>query len=319
MVCAGASGTDSCQGDSGGPAVVNHNGVPHLAGVVSWGNGCALDGYPGVYARVATYVDWIESYTGSGWNTTTSLSSSHQPEIHLSGVQRNNTYLVRVVTHSNNGSSEAYLGQLTATSDSIVRSAEEIGVDCTNTQPHPFTDIAPGHYSYGPAGCIYQLGVTTGTSATTYAPSNVVTRAQMAAFLARFYKIVTGLECEGNTPFVDVPSGAFYTEAVGCIYQLGITTGTSASTYSPGTVVTRAQMAAFLARLYSTLTETTCTGSHPFADVAPDAYYSGPAGCIYQLGITTGTSATTYSPNNIVTRDQMAAFLARTYVSLTSN
>ncbi len=78
-------------------------------------------------------------------------------------------------------------------------------------------------------------------------------------------------------------------------------------------------MAAFLARLYSTLTETSCTGSHPFGDVNPTAYYFGPTGCIYQLGITTGTSATTYSPNDIVTRDQMAAFLARTYVSLTSS
>ena len=64
----------------------------------------------------------------------------------------------------------------------MVRSDDEIGVDCNDAQAHPFSDISPSHYSFGPAGCIYQLGVTTGTSATTYAPSNVVTRAQMAAF-----------------------------------------------------------------------------------------------------------------------------------------
>lgn len=77
-------------------------------------------------------------------------------------------------------------------------------------------------------------------------------------------------------------------------------------------------MAAFLARLYEALTETPCTGAHPFIDVPTTAYYSAPVGCIYNLGITTGTSAITYSPGNTVTRDQMAAFLARTYVSLTS-
>jgi len=236
----------------------------------------------------------------------------------ITGLDPLTSYSVSVTATNRAGRGPAGSATFT-TSDSIVRSADEIGVDCNDAQPHPFADIPSTHYSYGPAGCIYQLGVTTGTGSSTYAPGNAVTRAQMAAFLARFYTIVTGLECQGNTPFVDVPSGAYYTEAVGCIYQLGITTGTSATTYAPGMVVTRAQMAAFLARLYSTLTETTCTGTHPFEDVPLTAYFSGPAGCIFNLGITTGTSATTYSPNNIVTRDQMAAFLARTYVSLTAN
>ena len=78
-------------------------------------------------------------------------------------------------------------------------------------------------------------------------------------------------------------------------------------------------MAAFLARLYSALTKTTCTGAHPFVDIPSSSYAYGPAGCIYNLGITTGTSPTTYAPDNLVTRAQMAAFLARTYQSLTSN
>lgn len=55
MFCAGAPGKDACQGDSGGPLVINNK----LAGITSFGNGCARDDYPGVYAKVSQFLDWI--------------------------------------------------------------------------------------------------------------------------------------------------------------------------------------------------------------------------------------------------------------------
>lgn len=60
MFCAGLDqgGKDACNGDSGGP-VIGSDGT--LVGVVSWGQGCAEPGYPGVYTRLGNYVDWIKS------------------------------------------------------------------------------------------------------------------------------------------------------------------------------------------------------------------------------------------------------------------
>lgn len=58
MICAGYldGGKDSCQGDSGGPLTVDKT----LVGIISWGEGCAQENYPGVYTKVQNYDDWIK-------------------------------------------------------------------------------------------------------------------------------------------------------------------------------------------------------------------------------------------------------------------
>src|SRR5688572_23517008 len=72
MVCAGypEGGVDTCQGDSGGPLFADGSGGRRVVGVTSWGNGCAQEGFPGVYARVADTKlrEWVRSVAPNGVN-----------------------------------------------------------------------------------------------------------------------------------------------------------------------------------------------------------------------------------------------------------
>ena len=76
---------DACNGDSGGPLYDSDNNV--LVGVASWGTGCGLDEYPGVYARISAQFDWIKSVVCSGhsespvpaWCATTDAECKDSP------------------------------------------------------------------------------------------------------------------------------------------------------------------------------------------------------------------------------------------------
>ncbi|KAJ7382092.1 hypothetical protein OS493_037061 [Desmophyllum pertusum] len=66
MVCAGGQGKGGCQGDSGGPFVCQEGGKWILRGAVSWGHSrCRTDHYT-VFARVSSYIDWINQKIGGG-------------------------------------------------------------------------------------------------------------------------------------------------------------------------------------------------------------------------------------------------------------
>ena len=118
-----------------------------------------------------------------------------------------------------------------------------------------FTDINADDPNADDIARIFGLGITTGTTPTTYSPDSPVIRGHMALFLARLYKQATGNDAPtADTPFTDISNRTVEQEtAIGQIYRLGVTTGTPDTTYSPGDVVTRRQMASLVARIYRAL------------------------------------------------------------------
>lgn len=109
--------------------------------------------------------------------------------------------------------------------------------------------------------------------------------------------------------FNDVKPGDYFYDAVNWAVEKGITTGTSATTFSPNASCTRAQIVTFLWRASGSPEPKTASNS--FTDVAANAYYCKAVLWAVENGITTGTSATTFSPDAPCTRAQGVTFLWR--------
>ena len=112
-----------------------------------------------------------------------------------------------------------------------------------------------------------------------------------------------------DTAFIDVVAKTFYAKAVAWLAEEEITTGTTPTTFSPDESVTRGQMATFMWR-YSGSPEPASLDT-PFTDVVARTFYAKAVAWLVEQSITTGTTPTTFSPDDPVTRGQMATFLWR--------
>lgn len=167
-----------------------------------------------------------------------------------------------------------------------------------------FSDVPSTAYFASPVEWLEAQDITTGTGPGRFSPDDVVTRAQMATFLHRYSQEPAPTAA---SPFGDVAVGSWYSEAVAWLAASGVTTGTSPTTFSPDDEVTRAQMATFLWRFRGS----PAAAPGPFSDVPAGQYYTEAVGWLAESGITTGTSPTTFSPDDVVSRAQMATFLWR--------
>ena len=168
-----------------------------------------------------------------------------------------------------------------------------------------FRDVAQSAYYYAAVQWAVEKGITEGTSATTFSPDASCTRAQMVTFLWR----AAGSPAPKGTanPFKDISANAYYYDAVLWAVEQGITSGTSADTFSPNSTVTRAQTVTFLYRAAGS----PLAGSSSFNDVSANAYYAKAVAWADENGITSGTSNGKFSPNADCTRAQIVTLLYR--------
>ena len=161
-----------------------------------------------------------------------------------------------------------------------------------------------GHWAHDPIDWAYSLGITAGTSATTFSPNQSCTRAQVMTFL---WVACGKPEPAGACAFTDVADSAYYAKAVTWAAERGITSGTSASTFGPNEFCTRAQVMTFLwIALDRPAPE---TGFNPFTDVTETDFFYEAVLWALENGVTSGTSAVTCSPNAPCSRAQIVTFL----------
>ena len=170
-----------------------------------------------------------------------------------------------------------------------------------------FTDVPSGSYYEDAVLWAVGEGITTGISAHAFAPDGSCTRAQAVTFLWR--AAGSPAPVSAKTRFADVAASSYYSDAVLWAVENGITNGTSDTTFSPDAVCTRAQIVVFLWRAK----ERPAAGSGTrFADVAETAYYADAVLWAVKEGVTLGTSANAFSPDETCTRAQIVTFLWRT-------
>ena len=167
-----------------------------------------------------------------------------------------------------------------------------------------FVDVPAGSYYYDAVYWAVEHDITNGTGGNKFSPDAVITRAQMVTFLWRAYG-APKVTCDN--PFTDVDADAYYYDAVLWAVSNGVTKGTSATTFSPDLAVTRSQAVTFQWRASGAM----MASGDSFSDVPEDVWYTDAVTWAAVNGITKGTSATTFSPDMVVSRAQVVTFLYR--------
>ena len=174
------------------------------------------------------------------------------------------------------------------------------------TPENPFVDVKKDDYYYDAVIWAVGKGIAKGVTDTTFQPNASCTRAEMVTFL---YRAAGSPEPTNKVnPFTDVAEDSYYYKAVLWAVEKGIAKGTSETTFSPNDTCTRGQAVAFL---YRYANSPAVSGSNSFADVSETAYYYNATLWAVSGKVTEGTSATTFSPNDLCTRGQIVTFLYR--------
>ncbi|MHC8514331.1 S-layer homology domain-containing protein [Sporosarcina sp. ITBMC105] len=167
-----------------------------------------------------------------------------------------------------------------------------------------FTDVSPSYPFYEHIHYLTERGVIKGYEGNRFGPTEQVTRAAAAVMIAR----ALGLPTEKKqTIFKDVSAQSFASGAIQSANDAGIIQGYTDGSFGPDKIVTRGEMAIFLARAFDMTDEEPM----PFKDVSISSAGYAYIAKVIAAGVTQGYSETEFRPNEPVTRAQFSAFLAR--------
>ena len=181
-----------------------------------------------------------------------------------------------------------------------------------STQSRRFTDMGSHGWAAASVDFLYEGGVTTGTSATTYGPALNITRGDFILMLYRAF----GLTASASDGFKDVPANSYYAQAIAVAKALGIAQGGSDGAFRPADPLTREDAMVFLYRTLSrtgkTLAEAPAAYLNRFSDgSATSSYAQGSVAALVQAGVIQGDNNGRLNPKGSLTRAEMAVILHR--------
>lgn len=238
---------------------------------------------------------WLYQRAGSDWALVRKEDYAEKP---LTETLAPGDYRVQIVAVNSNYWEEDG-------SDWLWQSSEYAFFSVTRRAP-AFGDVKETDYFCDPVSWAVDNGITAGTSASTFSPTNTCTRAQVVTFL---WRAAGEPIVKSEKPFTDVPETEYYYDAVLWAVEKGITLGISATEFAPESPCTRAQVATFLWRYAGN--PAPASAENPFQDVSSGEYYYTPVLWAVENGITAGTASGTFSPNAPCTRAQIVTFLYR--------
>lgn len=183
---------------------------------------------------------------------------------------------------------------------------------CTDAIPaSDFVDVDRGSSHAGSIDCVVFHRIAQGVGGDRFAPTRQVTRGEMATMLVNTLE-VAGYDLPTDPPsaFVDT-AGTTHEAAIDVLAEVGIARGTGAGRYEPRRTVTRAQMATFVVGTFEAIVGRTLAPADDWFDDDDGSTHERQINVARDLGISMGTGRPrTYDPRGLITREQMASFLA---------
>jgi hypothetical protein len=165
-----------------------------------------------------------------------------------------------------------------------------------------FSDVWAHDVHAGAIVTVADAGITVGCgTGNRFCPQHAVSREQVATFITRALALPAD---EGGGSFADVDG--VHASSIGALSLAGLTQGCAPDRFCPRDGLTRAEMASFLARSLEL-----GDGRSTFADVRPGSTHAGAIAALADHGVTEGCAPNRFCPSAVVTRAQMASFLAR--------